>query len=218
VDLQHERIAEIALAAGGRFGFALAGGYAVSAHGMGDRPSGDVDLFTDWQRRADFPLAVDEVVSALSSHGFEVAEVMRNDAFARLLLTDRASPHAEPDKLELSADWRAHSPVQLKIGPVLHPDDAVANKMIALYGRAAARDYLDVDAALASGRYSREQLLDLAAAADAGFECERFAQALSVLKSIPDADFALYDVPSAALASLRARFQEWREALMNWQG
>jgi Golgi phosphoprotein 3 (GPP34) len=45
---RHERIARIALAAGARYGLALAGGYAVSAHGMGNRPSGDVDLFTNW--------------------------------------------------------------------------------------------------------------------------------------------------------------------------
>jgi hypothetical protein len=29
-----------------RYGLALAGGYAVAAHGMGNRPSDDVDLFT----------------------------------------------------------------------------------------------------------------------------------------------------------------------------
>ncbi|MFG1791929.1 hypothetical protein [Nocardia sp. NPDC049149] len=51
---RHRRLAEIALAVAGDQGFALAGGYAVRAHGMGDRPSGDVDLFTDWHRRADF--------------------------------------------------------------------------------------------------------------------------------------------------------------------
>jgi hypothetical protein len=52
---RHEQIARIALAAGARYGLALAGGYAVSAHGMGDRPSGDVDLFTSWQHRGEFP-------------------------------------------------------------------------------------------------------------------------------------------------------------------
>src|SRR3954470_6833012 len=103
MDPRHERIAEIALGAGGHYGFALAGGYAVSAHGMGDRPSGDVDLFTDWQMRADFPRAVDAVVDALTSEGFVVAEVIRNDTFARLLLSDGTG--AQPDKLELSADW-----------------------------------------------------------------------------------------------------------------
>ena len=51
---RHEQIARIALAAGARYGLALAGGYAVSAHGMGNRPSGDVDLFTSWQHRGEF--------------------------------------------------------------------------------------------------------------------------------------------------------------------
>lgn len=32
---RHEQIARIALAAGARYGLALAGGYAVAAHGMG---------------------------------------------------------------------------------------------------------------------------------------------------------------------------------------
>ncbi|GAA2596063.1 hypothetical protein GCM10010435_89010 [Winogradskya consettensis] len=49
MDPRHRRLAAIALeAAGGEHGLALAGGYAVRMHGMGDRPSGDVDLFTDW--------------------------------------------------------------------------------------------------------------------------------------------------------------------------
>jgi hypothetical protein len=48
---RHEQIARIALGAGARYGLALAGGYAVAAHGMGNRPSGDVDLFTSWQHR-----------------------------------------------------------------------------------------------------------------------------------------------------------------------
>jgi len=29
-------------------------------------------------------------------------------------------------------DWRAHDPVQLAVGPVLHSDDAAANKVCAL--------------------------------------------------------------------------------------
>jgi hypothetical protein len=57
-------------------------------------------------------------------------------------------------------------PVLLEIGPVLHADDAVANKMAALYGRALARDFLDIDAILASGRYTRERLLELASSTD----------------------------------------------------
>jgi hypothetical protein len=46
VDPFHERLARVALEHIGRFGFALAGGHAVQAHGMVERPSEDVDLFT----------------------------------------------------------------------------------------------------------------------------------------------------------------------------
>jgi hypothetical protein len=83
------------------------------------------------------------------------------------------------EKVELAVDWRAHDPVQLAVGPVLHSDDAVANKVCALFGRALPRDFLDVDAALISGRYTREQLLELAAAADHGFDRLLFADAAS---------------------------------------
>lgn len=42
----HERLARTALGAAGQYGFALAGGYAVQAAGLLQRPSEDVDLFT----------------------------------------------------------------------------------------------------------------------------------------------------------------------------
>jgi len=209
VDPRHTKIAEIALEAAGGYGFALAGGYAVSAHGMGQRLSGDVDLFTDWQRRADFPCAVDAVIVAMQSRGYRVNEVIRNETFARLLLDEDARPDQEPDKLELSADWRAHPPVLLSVGPVLHPDDAVANKMGELFGRAVARDFLDVDAAIQSGRYSRERPLELAAAGDAGFDRAMFAAALGSLQNITDADFDMYGWRPEELSGMRDRFADW---------
>jgi hypothetical protein len=41
------RLARIALDEAGSFGFALAGGYAVQAHGFLNRRSCDVDLFAE---------------------------------------------------------------------------------------------------------------------------------------------------------------------------
>jgi hypothetical protein len=64
--------------------------------------------------------------------------------------------------------------------------------MAALYGRALARDFLDIDLILASGRYSRRRLLDLAAAADPGFDLRMFASALGALTQITGAAFAEY--------------------------
>jgi hypothetical protein len=212
VEPRHERIARIALAAGARYGLALAGGYAVAAHGMGDRPSGDVDLFTSWQHRDEFPNLSAAVVSALESAGFKVSVVMSAATFARLLATDPADGTEE--KVELSADWRAHDPVQLDIGPVLHADDAVANKACALFGRALPRDFLDVDAAITSGRYTRERLLELAADADLGFDRLLFAGALGALPQITDAAFAEYRTDPQMITDMRRRFAQWRQELL----
>jgi hypothetical protein len=106
---RHERIAKTALAAGARYGLALAGGYAVSAHGMGDRPSGDVDLFTGWQHRGEFPALKAAVITALEAAGYKASVIMSAETFTRLILTDPEGGTEE--KVELSVDWRAHDPV-----------------------------------------------------------------------------------------------------------
>jgi hypothetical protein len=58
--------------------------------------------------------------------------------------------------------------------------------MSALFTRAEPRDFLDVDAAEVTGRYTREQLLDLAEQADAGFDRRVLADLLAMLQRYPD--------------------------------
>jgi hypothetical protein len=147
VEPVHLRLAEIGLRVAGRYGFALAGGYAVQAHGILSRPSEDVDLFTAWECREDFAVAVDAVVDAYRADGYTVEVTQRFETFARLAVTDPATPE-RPYKVELAANWRARPPVTMDIGPVLHVDDVVTGKMSALFTRAEPRDFLDVDAAL----------------------------------------------------------------------
>ena len=55
MDQLHHHLARLALAEAGTFGFCLAGGYAVQAHGFLDRPSEDVDLFTTTAAEEHFP-------------------------------------------------------------------------------------------------------------------------------------------------------------------
>lgn len=210
MDAFHERLARIGLAAAERYGFALAGGYAVQAAGLLERPSEDVDLFTAWERRGDFGLAVETVVGAYRQNGLDVTVERQYDTFARL----HVSGDGRTSKVEMGVDWRANEPIQMTIGPVLHPDDAVANKMSALYGRALARDFIDIDAALQSGRYDRETLLNLAERADSGFDRQMFAEAIGQAQLLDDDDFAEYGVGAAAAQSLRARFAAWRRDLL----
>ena len=213
----HRLLAEIGLRAGGPFGFALAGGHAVAAHGIIDRPSEDVDLFSDWQRRADFPTAVDAVIAAYEGEGFDVVVDLRLETFARLHLSEAANPDQQ-HRVELVANWRALPPVEMQIGPVLHPDDVMAGKMDALYNRAAARDFIDIDAAITRGRYTPERLCTLASEADAGFDRQFFAQMLGMISRLDDQDFIDYGLKSAQVDAMRERFRAWRTELQSSSG
>ncbi|WP_229400874.1 nucleotidyl transferase AbiEii/AbiGii toxin family protein [Micromonospora okii] len=211
MDAFHERLARVGLDAAQQYGFALAGGYAVQAAGLLERPSEDVDLFTAWDRRGEFTSALNAVVDAYRGDGLVVDIERQYDTFARLTVTDGG----RVSKVELGVDWRANEPILMAIGPVLHPDDAVANKMSALYGRAFARDFIDIDAALQSGRYTHEAVLDLAQRADRGFERRIFADALGQAELLDPDDFAQYGVTGRALHELRSRFGAWREGLLH---
>jgi hypothetical protein len=206
------RLAELGLRVAGRYGFALAGGFAVQAHGILQRPSEDIDLFTAWERRGDFATAVEAVVDTYRAHGYAVEVTQQYDTFARLAVTDPALPD-EPYKVELAANWRALPPVIMDVGPVLHIDDVVAGKMSALFTRAEPRDFLDVDAAVVTGRYTREQLLELAEQADAGFDRRVLADLLGMLPRYPDRRFAAYGTEAGQIAAMRERFAQWREDL-----
>lgn len=77
--------------------------------------------------------------------------------------------------MDLGIDWRAEPPVLLAVGPVLAADDAVGNKVAALFSRGEIRDYLDVDAIRCTGRYGDEDLYRLAERSDAGFTLDYLA-------------------------------------------
>lgn len=63
MDPQHARLAQIGLTALEKYGFVLAGGYTVQAHGFLPRPSEDVDLFTNQANADAFLSAVDEAAT-----------------------------------------------------------------------------------------------------------------------------------------------------------
>jgi hypothetical protein len=125
MDPFHQRLARVALDAAGSYGFALAGGYAVQAHGFLNRMSADVDLFAEASGEFDFAEAVDAVIKAYRRDGLEVQAEVLAASFARLNVRS-ASDSA---KVELGLDWRRNKPISWAVGPVLHADDAVANKV-----------------------------------------------------------------------------------------
>jgi hypothetical protein len=211
VDAFHQVLARIGLDAAERYGFALAGGYAVQAAGFLERPSEDIDLFTVWERRAEFEAAAAAIVHAYRGANLSVEAERRHDTFMRLTVSDGE----QTAKVELGVDIRANEPVRIAIGPVLHPDDAIANKVRALYDRALARDFIDIDAVLRSGRYDRADLLRLVERFDITFDRKVFADALGQAQLLDEDDFAPYGILGVDLDLLRQRFAEWRKELTN---
>jgi hypothetical protein len=156
LDPLHEQIARIAFALPEAGQVALAGGGAMLAHDLVDRPTQDVDLFTP--DPAEVTRLADALAVALRAEGARVKVDRRGPGFTRLAVTvaDRRSV-----VVEIAHDARIREAVQLSFGRVLHPDEVAADKTLALFGRAAARDLVDV--AALSGRYTLEQLCELAA-------------------------------------------------------
>jgi predicted nucleotidyltransferase component of viral defense system len=194
MDEFQERLAALGLAALSNFGFALAGGYALQAHGLVNRLSEDIDLFTDRWDPQDFERAVEAVSRRLQSDQLEFAIVRRGETFARFQVTDPQS--GRTGLIDLAADFRHREPVRLEIGPVLSEDDAVASKVAATFSRGEARDYLDLAEVLASQRYGKDELISLAARADAGFSLHMFSDALAGVDRFPDEEFQRYGVSS----------------------
>lgn len=208
----HRRLAEIGLKAVAEFGFVLAGGYAISAHGMGDRPSEDVDLFTNRPDPADFATAVDHLRSAYLSDGLKVEDLRIRPTFATFHITEPAT--GETTSIQLGLDFRAFPPATLDVGPVLDLRDAVGSKMSALWSRGEARDYIDIDTAIVSGRFTRDDVLAIADAFEAApLDRAMLAIRFREVSRHDERVFARYGVEAERRLRILASFIEWADQL-----
>jgi hypothetical protein len=210
----HCQVATIALRAAARHGFALAGGCALIAHGVIDRPTEDVDLFTNDEHGVE--AAAGAVEASLRGAGFEaerqdkiagLAEVFpgMGEGLAEWIIT---APGGRRMMLQMSYFDRGRQPVVMDVGPVLDLDDVVGGKVVALASRAVERDYIDTAAALQRG-YSVGELIGLARELDQGLTAEDFADAGRRLDHLDDEAFARYDLGPQDVARIRERFAAW---------
>jgi hypothetical protein len=206
-DFQTE-VTRLALDATSPYGFVLAGGQALIAHGVVHRPTKDIDLFTD--ESTGVLAASGPIVDALESAGLVVDPVEHDtgvygmdDELAEYEVSDATSVV----RVQLVHFDRAAQPVTMPIGPVLHLDDVAGSKLAALATRAEPRDAIDVAGLL--DRYDRDRLMELARIADPALTDEEFAEAMDRLDRMPDRRFAVYGLSPAEISEVRARFVSW---------
>jgi hypothetical protein len=213
VDRFHRQVTGIVLGTAAQFGFALAGGNALIAHGFVDRLTQDVDVFTDHEGGVEAASGL--VEEALVAAGLQAVRVDKTGGLADLFEGMGAglaewvitAPDGASTILQLSFFHRYREPVQTEIGPVLDIEDVVGSKICALASRIEPRDYVDTAAVL--GRYSISDVIGFATRMDPGLGHRDFAEAGSRLDEWSDAVFAPFGLTAPDIAELRVRFAAW---------
>jgi hypothetical protein len=214
-DLQRE-VATIALRVAARYGFALAGGNALIAHGVIDRPTEDVDLFSD--QETGVTAAADAAEAALRAAGFsterrnginDLGDIFEGmgEGLAEWVIT---GPDGQQTMLQMAYFDRTRGPVTMDVGPVLDIEDLAGWKTVALVNRVEPRDYIDISAAL--DHYTVGELITLARRLDSGLEDRDFADAGRQLDRMPDHLFRRYVRNSEDITRMRERFADWPRA------
>jgi len=198
-----EDIARLLSTLGEADGFALAGGAALIARGIVDRGTGDLDFFGRESAAVDRLAPAFE--RAMRSAGISVARLRVAPGFVRFELT-RGEQRCEVD---LGYDARLWPLQQTPLGPTIGDDELAADKTLALFGRAAARDYIDVHAL--ARRHGEPRLLELAAAKDRGFSAAHLADALQAIDRL---DREQFETDDDTYRDIRAWALQWSQEII----
>lgn len=187
-------------------GFVLAGGAALVASGLTERPTQDVDLFGG-DVAAGITAAADALEVACTDRGWTIERIRDNATFRRLIVR---SPSQEL-LVDLAVDSPPlGAPTITAVGPTYPPRELAARKLLALFDRAEARDFVDVHTL--SERFDLDDLLGLVGDLDEGFTSALLAEMLATHARFTDDDLA--DL-GADPARLRAWVDGWRGRLID---
>ncbi|MHB1533159.1 MAG: nucleotidyl transferase AbiEii/AbiGii toxin family protein [Acidimicrobiales bacterium] len=179
--------------------FALAGGGALVSRGEVDRLTQDLDFF------GLAPESVDRVSplvqEALSRAGLEIGVVREAHGFVRLSVSDGN----ERTEVDLAADARLFPAEQGPVVRTLAVEELAVDKVLAIFGRAEARDFIDLQAL--EPRYGLARLFQLAAEKDRGFRSEVFREMLGRFQRLARQEFQL---DSKGYGALAATVEKWR--------
>jgi predicted nucleotidyltransferase component of viral defense system len=121
-------------------GFLLAGGAALLAQHLTARPTEDLDFFTS-PERGQVLTARDALETAARQRGWTAHRIHESVTFCRIVIRS-----ADTGVL---VDLAVNAPPDLPAsatpaGPTLAPEELAGHKLLALFDRAAARDFADV--------------------------------------------------------------------------
>jgi hypothetical protein len=143
--------------------------------------------------------------AALQAAGFEVRRVREGPGFVRLAV-ERDSDTTEVD---LAVDARRF-PLEIDDDlPLLNATELAVDKVLAIFGRAEARDFVDLAAVV--DNFGLDALFKLAARKDPGFSIEVFAEMLGRFDRLRRDEFS---IEGTAYARLSEKVRGWRKMSM----
>lgn len=203
----HSRLLADALDVGEDYELALAGGYAVQAHGLVARLSQDLVFAT--RHPASMTDIVQRLAEGLRARGWAVAVVDVRPLKARLLVTDPDS--REACEVDLLKEALSRRPVVMDVGAVVDLEDLVVMKVRALGDRGLPRDVIDVHAACRY--YSVIELEQLGARDDSEFDPVELRERLESVVWVSDDEFAAYGLSPQEITDLRQWALDWEADL-----
>jgi hypothetical protein len=197
-------IAHIFFALDASKGYLLAGGAALLAADLITRPTEDLDLFASTPITA-VTAAKDAFLAVLRARGYDVTVLRDGTSFCRMIVGLEGNEVLVDLAIDAPPSVR---PTMTALGPSLAPEELAGRKLLALFGRAEARDFADVF--VLERRFGKDALLQQASALDPGFHTEVLAQMFGTIARFDDSEVPLprSDVPVA-----REFFRTWAEQL-----
>jgi predicted nucleotidyltransferase component of viral defense system len=193
--------------------FYLTGGTALAYFYLKHRKSNDLDFFTP-------------VMEILTPFSFQLEKHLSNLGLTlekqrgfQTFVEFHVRRGAETTIIQLAHDspFRLQPVSRFAEFPKLNVDnltDIAANKLMALFSRAALRDFVDVYSILKAGKFSEAELIANAQKKDPGFDLYWLAVAFERLRQFKDdaPDMLLLE-GSIPLETLKSFFAQWQERL-----
>jgi Nucleotidyl transferase AbiEii toxin, Type IV TA system len=200
-----QEVAKMFFALAASKGFLLAGGAALLAQHLTARPTEDLDFFTA-PERGSVLAARDALEAEARRRGWATERIHDSETFCRMVVRSADA--------EVLVDLAVNAPPDLpasvtSAGPTLAPEELAGHKLLALFDRAAARDFFDVY--VLARLFGKDVLLSRAAQIDAGFDFRVPADMIGTLDRFADDELPLSD--GSSTAELRAFYAAWRSEL-----
>jgi predicted nucleotidyltransferase component of viral defense system len=193
--------------------FYLTGGTALSAFFLKHRKSNDLDFFTSIEELI-IPLS-QKLETTLREEGFEVERLRGFHSFVELSVTsgnDSTVVH-----FALDSPFRFEQPTPSEEIPHLKVDsliDMATNKVLALFGRAELRDFIDIYF-IVKKHFSKTELIEKAAQKDPGFDLYWFGVAMEKIDDFSDDSPDLHLLThSCSMNQLKEFFTGWRRDIL----